>query len=638
MKTIITICIVFVAMFTAHAQTINVTFSINTAQDTAAISPYIYGANALAVDRSVRTTARRLGGNRLTGYNWENNASTAGTDYQNSSDDYMTWIFGIPSSWANVPGITLTTFHDSSLAQGCYTLLTLPAAGYVARDKNGTVTAAQTAPSFRWRSVRNIKGSPFVLNPDTSDGFVYVDEEVNFLVDRYGPASGATGVKGYAIDNEPALWPSTHPRIHPDTTRCRELIAKVTGASKAVKSVDPSAEVFGGVFYGFGEYYRMQWAPDCNLYSSYENYAAALLANMRDSSLAAGRRLLDVLDIHWYPDLYVPIINENSDSLTVLTRMQVPRSLWDSTYVENGWIGQYYHPQSSAIIRRTQRIIGTQYPGTKLAVTEFNYGGTTHISGAVAMADVLGIFAANRVYFASLWGDLTGYVASAYEMYRNYDGAGGTFGDISVHARSSDDPNSAVHAGLSSFDPTTLHIIALNRSLSRTITGQFVITSGVHYSSAAAYAVLSGSTQIQSRPGVSSIQGNQFIYNIPPLSVFNFVLSGVTGVAEHQQQPLLYALEQNYPNPFNPTTTIQFSLPSRGTSTTEGRPHVALTVFDVLGREVASLVDEVKEPGTYRVQWDGRSATGTAAASGVYYCGLTLDGVRQSTRKMLLLR
>src|SRR5579864_5458111 len=63
--------------------------------DTHAISPYIYGSNGQSDDRDENITARRIGGNRLTGYNWENNASNAGTDYYNESDNFMTWASGI---------------------------------------------------------------------------------------------------------------------------------------------------------------------------------------------------------------------------------------------------------------------------------------------------------------------------------------------------------------------------------------------------------------------------------------------------------------------------------------------------------------------------------------------------------------
>jgi hypothetical protein len=346
---------------------------------------------------------------------------------------------------------------------------------------------------------------------------------------------------------------------------------------------------------------------------------------LRDSSFAAGKRLLDVLDLHWYPDLYVPIINENTDSATVFNRMQVPRSLWDSSYVENGWIGQWYHPQSAAILRKTQRIIAQQYPGTKLAVTEFNYGGSTHISGAVAMADVLGIFAANRVYFSSLWGDLTGYIASAYRMYRNYDGNGGTLGDLSVHAISSDDQNSAVHAAVNTKGDGSLHIVAINRSSSHSITGQFVINSSVQYSSATAFAVLPGSQQIQTMPGVGSIRGNQFTYSLPAMSVFHFVLSSAPTMTEQLRRPAVFVLGQNYPNPFNSTTLIDFTLAQKGYATVK--------LYNVLGQEVETLFEGSAEAGeTNTIRFDGSNL-----GSGVYFYRLTA-GSFVDKKKMLLLR
>src|SRR5579875_2095359 len=109
-----------------------------------AISPYIYGTNA-DLPGVATPGARRYGGNRLTGYNWETNASNAGTDYLNESDDYL--VAGLPASERSVPGIALTQFHDQSLAEHCpYTVLTLQMAGYVSADESGPVTAAQAAP------------------------------------------------------------------------------------------------------------------------------------------------------------------------------------------------------------------------------------------------------------------------------------------------------------------------------------------------------------------------------------------------------------------------------------------------------------------------------------------------------------
>lgn len=88
--------------------------------------------------------------------------------------------------------------------------------------------------------------------------------------------------------------------------------------------------------------------------------------------------------------------------------------------------------------------------------------------------------------------------------------------------------------------------------------------------------------------------------------------------------PPSFKLEQNYPNPFNPTTNIGFEVGNPG--------YVSLKVYDVLGREVTSLVDEAKQSGRYSVAWNASSA-----ASGVYFCRLETEG-RIETKRMLLIR
>jgi len=605
-------------------QPLPVNFVIDTSRDTLSISPFIYGTNSQSQDRDANITARRIGGNRLTGYNWENNASNMGMDYNqsNANDNYLTWVAGITQE--SVPGIVLTTFHDTSRAMGCYSLITLPAAGYVSRDKNGPVSQAETSPSPRFRQVRMSKGAPFDLQPDTSDANVYVDEEVNLLVSRYGSAASASGVRAYAADNEPALWPSTHPRIHPAQTTCAEVISKNVALAKSVKAVDPAAELFGGVFYGFNEQYNMQQAPDWSSYSGYGRYVNAFLANLRDSSAAAGKRLLDVLDLHWYPDLDSSIaLNENVDSLHALLRMQVPRSLWDSSYVEPGWIGKWFSPVS--LIPNMKTSIARYYPGTRLAITEYNYGGSTHISGGVAVADVLGIFGKHGVYFASHWGAVQGYVKSAFQVFRNYDGHRATFGDISVYSSTSDKSNSSIYASRRSSDPSKMDLIVINKNFTRTIAGSFTLLGPRQYESGQTFAFDATSPTVTPRSGITSITGNQYGYSIPPLSVFHIVLSTSAVSAEEELgTPIHFRLEQNYPNPFNPSTIVSYQLPAAS--------NVRLTVYDLLGREVALLANGRKAPGSYRVQFDG-----SGLASGVYLCRLQADTFVQ-TRLMAFVK
>jgi mannan endo-1,4-beta-mannosidase len=617
--------------FSAFAQTLPVNFLIDTSRDTLRISPYVYGSNGQSADRPANIAARRIGGNRLTGYNWENNASNMGMDYNqsNANDNYLTWVAGITHE--SVPGIVMTTFHDTSLAMKCYSLITLPAAGYVSRDKNGPVSQAETAPSARFRTVKNVKGAPFTLQPDTSDAFVYVDEEVNFLVSRYGGASSAAGIRGYAVDNEPALWPSTHPRIHPAQTTCAEVISKNVALAKAVKAVDPAAEIFGGVFYGFNEQYNMQQAPDWSSYSSYGRYVNAFLAKLKDSSNAAGIRLVDVLDLHWYPDLDTAVaFNENTDPATARLRMQVPRSLWDSSYVEPGWIGKWYSPVS--LLPNMKTSIAKYNPGTRLAITEFNYGGSTHISGGIAITDVLGIFGKYGVYFASHWGAIEGYVRSAYQIFRNYDGNSSTFGDISVRATRSDTTNGSIYAALRSSDPSRLDLIVINKNFTQPIEGAFTVAGTFRCYWAMAFAFDGASAAVQPKPGIDTIINNRFNYTIPPLSVYHLVIGGgTTDVGREQTVPVTIRLEQNYPNPFNPTTVIEYSI-AGARDQGLGFSDVRLSVYDLLGREVAVLVNERKPAGSYETQFNGKGL-----ASGVYFYRLTAGGFT-ATKAMVLAR
>jgi len=109
------------------------------------------------------------------------------------------------------------------------------------------------------------------------------------------------------------------------------------------------------------------------------------------------------------------------------------------------------------------------------------------------------------------------------------------------------------------------------------------------------------------------------------MSVWTAPLDFTTGVAQEAEPlPGPFGLGQNYPNPFNPATTVEFTLPVAG--------YITLTVYDILGREVALLVRGERGAGRHTAVWDARGIS-----SGVYYARLTTGG-RLSEIKMVLLR
>jgi hypothetical protein len=99
---------------------------------------------------------------------------------------------------------------------------------------------------------------------------------------------------------------------------------------------------------------------------------------------------------------------------------------------------------------------------------------------------------------------------------------------------------------------------------------------------------------------------------------------GAVSVTQNEPIPIEFSLEQNYPNPFNPSTKIKFSIP-------QGE-YVSLRVFDILGNEIATLVNEKREPGTYEVTFDAANLT-----SGVYVYKLDAGDFVQ-TKKLVLMK
>jgi hypothetical protein len=117
------------------------------------------------------------------------------------------------------------------------------------------------------------------------------------------------------------------------------------------------------------------------------------------------------------------------------------------------------------LIPRMKETVDAHYPGTRTAITEYNWGALDHINGALTQADVLGIFGREGLDLATLWAPPSAPQpgAFAFRMYRNYDGAGGRFGDVGVAATSTDQSQLSVYAAERS-DDGTLTVMVVNKS------------------------------------------------------------------------------------------------------------------------------------------------------------------------------
>ena len=515
------------AVETTSAASYNMDITVNLAGEKKEISPYIYGVNDYGNSdnyRNVTVNALRQGGNRYTGYNWETNYSNAGEDWHNSSDTNI----GDDTDGA---GSAVRKFSKRSTDYNIpYKMTTLQMAGYVSADKAGSVSDTEKAPSSRWNEVKFRKDGELSLTPDLTDNAVYMDEYVNFIVKTLGDSNTSTGMQGYSLDNEPVLWNDTHPYLHPEEVSNNELVSKSIELASVVKEIDPDADVFGPAFWGVlpcingssgDNYTDPEWTAVKDQYSWYLDY---YLKQMADAEKEHGKRLLDVVDVHYYAQ----------DCSTDDTRLQAARSLYDENYTENSWLGQYFSDYLP-FLPKINESINKYYPGTKIAVSEYNLGDLSNekdtgklVSSAIAETEALGAFADNGVYLATYWGTLSNcpYVESAINLYTNYDGEGAAFGDTLVEASTEDISKATAYAAIDGNDDSGVTVVVSNKDSEKAENAVISLEgTDTNYKSAVVYAITQDSSEIRIIDVQNDLTGNSFTVELPPMSVAQVVVS-----------------------------------------------------------------------------------------------------------------
>ncbi len=445
-----------------HVASAGPALAVNIAADRHPISPNIYGMNFAdpAFAQELHLPVDRWGGNATSRYNWQANVYNTGTDY------FFENIAG---------GETTDQFVDADRAHGTKSIVTVPLMGYVSKPsptdhpfacgfKVSIYGAQKAVDPYDHDCGNGIRPNGTLVtgnNPlDTSIAIdpAFVQNWVAHFVARYSNAASG-GVPFYELDNEPSLWHDSHRDVHPATLTYDELVARAMLYAAAIKSADPTALTLGPSDWGWPAYFDTPTAGDRAAHGNLE-LGRWYLQQLHAFEQTHGVRLLDYFDEHFYPQANGVSLSPAGNAATQARRLRSTRGLWDPTYVDESWINAPIE-----VLPLLHRWIDADYPGTKLAITEYNWGGLESINGALAEADVLGIFGRERVDLATLWDPPSAAQPGAYafRLYRNYDGQGSAFGETSIRATSADQGVLAIYGAERSGDGAVT-LMVINKS------------------------------------------------------------------------------------------------------------------------------------------------------------------------------
>jgi hypothetical protein len=504
------------------------------------ISPLIYGVASASSNQLAdgNFTLNRSGGNNETRYNWQINAHNLDAD----------WYFESYPDSSSSPGATADSFVANSKSGRAQAMITVPMIGWAPKLGSGrsilySYSVAKYGPQLStdpWLpdagdGLSSTNGNaPITWNNPNDANFptntAFEQGYVQHLLQQWGPSTNG-GVPYYIMDNEHSIWFSTHQDVHPVGPTMQEIWTKMLATATMVKSNDPNALVAGPEEWGWNGYfysgYDQQWSgqhgdynpavyPDRGTNGGWD-YMPWLLNQFHQHDTSTGQRLLDCFTLHCYPQENL-VSGSDVSSPTVLLRNQSTRVFWDTNYVDPSWINSVI-----MLIPRMKNWVAAYYPGTRIGVTEYNWGGEGNINGATAQADILGIFGREGLDLATRWTAVatTNIVHQAMKIYRNYDGNNSTFGDTSINATGPNPDNVSAFAALRSSD-NALTLMVINKQLAVSAAATVMITN----------RLLSGVGQVWQLTSANSINrlsdiqftGSTFTNTVPAQSITLFVL------------------------------------------------------------------------------------------------------------------
>ena len=418
----------------------------------------------------------RWGGNRTTKYNWEQDADSSAGD----------WFFMNDSAHGG-----WFKFLDCYGQAGAAGYLTVPIIGFVAKDRSSYSYSVkkygpQNATEMDHPDIGNgiVSGGGRLVANDWRDASVAVGPD--FMANGVRKTlehKKAVGRQYYVLDNEPMLWHSKHHDVRKQPLSRHELWERTVQYAEAIRSADPNGKIAGFCSWGWKDLYTSA-AEDAGELPPASDPARALplaewfIKKCGDYKREHGKSIVDVFDFHWYPEAKVDERRLHEEGGLELRynqlRLRTTRDLWDPSYRPESWISDTNGGKATMVIRRIRDWIEKHNPGMEISLGEYDFGGGDNITGALAQADVFGILARERVDLAFLWVTPRGSQELAWRLFRNYDKAGGRFGDRYLPCESKD-KDLGVYAAKRSRDGATT-IAVVNKDLG----GECTVTLNVN--------------------------------------------------------------------------------------------------------------------------------------------------------------
>ncbi|MEI6076310.1 MAG: glycoside hydrolase family 44 protein [Verrucomicrobiota bacterium] len=499
------------------------TFNINAQSNRIPISPLIYGCNWANSNQlsELNYTLNRRGGEVESRYNWQLNVHNLCKDW---------YFISMADSTGSSPGADADNTVANSFNGGADADVLVPILGWMPklganRSSIWSYSVAKYGPQTghepygspdAGNGVSSTNGNNNITWNDSNDASFFTNslfqaEYIKHLTNRWGTASNG-GVKYYALDNEPYLWDYTHRDVQ-KTNVIKELVRdRVLEYAPMIKAVDPSAKVLGFEEWG---------------YSDAASYYPWLLAQCQNYQTTNGTRILDYMTLHYYAAL-----SGTEGSLPrTLQRNRSTRTLWDSNYVDESWINS-----KICLIPTMKNWVATNYPGTKIGITEYNWEGDGNIEGAVMQAEVLGIYGREGLDMATRWGSSannpTNIIFKAMKIYRNYDGIKSTFGDTSVSTIGTANPDDLSAFAAERSPDKALTVMVMNKLPVGNRTVTLSLSNYVHNGSAQVWQLTSANV-ISNLPSLT-VSGNSLTATLPGWSVTLFVIGSGTPIIAGQ--------------------------------------------------------------------------------------------------------